>query len=237
MSDLNWMDTIGQEGDYESLPDLPQRPEDEWKINRLGFITGSQFGKLVKNDRKGGFMLSSGKVADDLIYKIAWERLLKEGNISDGLGRMNVNSAAMSHGNDFEPEAILKYIERTGNDVNYEQAFVKHDDWIGGTPDGYVDDDGLIEVKCPYNGGNHLQCILTGQVYNSDYIYQMQGYLWITGRQWCDFVTYDPDLIESLQLNIIRVPRDEEIISGIAQVMDVVKDRIEQIITEINNIK
>jgi hypothetical protein len=229
---LDWMQNVGQETDYEPLPEF-QRPEDEWQKQRLGMITGSNFGKLVKTDRKGGYVLSSGKVADDLIYKIAWMRLLRKGAISDGLGRLSVNSASMTHGNDFEPLAVQCYEERTGNKVKYVQSFVEYDEWIGGTPDGYVDDDGIIEVKCPWNGGNHLQSILEQKVYNPEYVYQIQGYLWITDRKWCDFITYDPDLIDELQLNIIRVERDDNMIAGISEVMDQVKQRIQEIINQI----
>lgn len=236
MSDLEWLNNIGQEPEYEPLPEIAQRPEEEWLRQRLGMVTGSTFGKFVKTDRKGGFALSSGKVAEDLIYKLAWERLLKEGSISDGLGRMSFSSAATTHGNDFEPMAVQKYQEVTGNEVQYTQSFMEYSEWLGGTPDGFVDDDGIIEVKCPYNGGNHLRSLLTGEVYNPEYLYQIQGYLWMTGRKWCDFITYDPDLIDALQINIIRVERDDSTIAGISAVMDVVIERIKQIMEQIEQL-
>ena len=84
-------------------------------------------------------------------------------------------------------------------------------------------------MKCPWDGGNHIRGILTGEVYNPEYVYQMQGYLWLTGRKWCDFVTYDPDLDEPYQLNVIRVWRDEEVIRGIVEVLGEVKRRIQGI--------
>ncbi len=210
-------------------------PETEWKIDRLGNITGSTFGKLIKTDRKGGFKLSDGLTAEGLIYKIAWERLLKNGNISNGLGRLNFSSQATNHGNDYEGEAILKYIEQTKAEVIYEQQFIKLDEWIGGTPDGFIGKDGLIEVKAPFNGGNHLKTLLTGEIYNKEHFYQIQGYLWITGRKWCDYVTYDPDLIDALQISINRVERDEEVISAIAEIMEEVKTKIQAIIDTIES--
>jgi len=231
---MDWLDSIGANtaDDIEHIETVIENSEDLWRKQRLGMFTGSNFGKLVvqSKDRKS-FTLSKGKTATDLIYKIAWERLLKSGNISNGLGRLSISSRMTEHGNDYEGEAILKYMERTGNKVDYAQRFIKMDDFIGGTPDGFIGDDGLIEVKCPWNGGNHLQSLLSGKIYNSDYEYQIQGYLWVTGRKWCDFITYDPDLIESLQLNIIRVERDDDMIQGISDVMDMVKGKIEQIIS------
>lgn len=222
---------LNNDFDYlESLGETKGEDIEKWRIDRLGKATGSNFGKFVKTAGKGKYKLSTAKAATDLIYKIAWERLLKEGNISNGLGRLNVSSQSMNHGNDFEGEAILKYSERTGNKVVYSQEFIGLDEWIGGTPDGFVGEDGLIEVKCPWNGGNHLQSLLEQKIYNPEYIYQIQGYLWITDRKWCDFVTYDPDLTESLQVNIIRIERDESIIEGIKAVMEVVKEKIQEII-------
>lgn len=207
------------------------RPQEEELFHaRLGMITGSNFGKLVvKTKDKKGYTLSNGEIAKKIIYRTVWERLSKEGIISNGLNRINFNSAPTNHGHDYEQEAILKYVESTGNEVDYIQKFIEYDNYIGGTPDGYVGEEGIIEVKCPWDGGNHIQSLITGEIYNTDYVYQIQGYLWMTGRKWCDFISYDPDIIEALQLNIIRIERDEQIIEGIASVMEQVKDKIRQL--------
>lgn len=230
--DLRALNTMQVGEELTPLRFTYRRDEEELLTVRLGRVTGSEFGKLVvkSKDRKG-YILSTGKAAKDLIYKVAWERLLKAGNISNGLGRLNVSSKPMEHGEDYEGEAILKYMEVTGLEVDYHQKFIELDDFIGGTPDGYIGQDGLIEVKCPWNGGNHLESMLTGEIYNQDYVYQIQGYLWITGRKWCDFVTYDPDLTDKLQINIIRVERDETIIQGIREVMEQVKEKIKEIMS------
>lgn len=205
--------------------------EEKWRKARLGMITGSQFGKLVVRSKdKKGYVLSKGEVATKLIYRIAWERLLSTRNISNGLGRLNFSSPSVEHGHEYEAEAIKKYVERTGNVVDYHQEFITHGKYIGGTPDGYIGKDGLIEIKCPWDGGNHIRGILTGEIYNQEYIYQVQGYLWLTKRKWCDFVTYDPDLSEPYQLNIIRVYRDEDIISGIVSVLSEVKKKVQSIV-------
>lgn len=203
---------------------------DDWYLNRLGKVTGSNFSKFIVKDRKGGYTLSGGKVAENLIYKIAWERLLTSGQISSGLGRLNVHSKEMEHGNTYEAMALEVFEQRTGLKVEYNYKFVELDEYIGGTPDGYVGNNAIIEVKCPWNGGNHLRSLLTKEIYNEDYIYQIQGYLWMTGRDLCYFVTYDPDLEEGLDLSIIEVKRDESIIEGLHMVMDMVKHKIKEII-------
>ena len=228
-SNISQGETLGKTA-QDIFGDFGVDPEEQqWREQRLGKITGSNFAKFVKQDRKGGYMLSTGKVAEDLMYRIAWERLLKQGNISHGLGRLSINSQSIQHGNDFEEMAILKYEQEKGITVERGQKFIELNDFIGGTPDGFIGDDGIIEAKCPFNGGNHLKCLLTKEIYNSDHLYQVHGYLWVTGRKWCDYITYDPDLIDELQLNVIRVERDEEIIEGIRQVMEVVKERITEI--------
>ena len=229
---MDWLSEIGNDIPEDSyLVDTNTIDEEkEWLTERLGMITGSNFGKLIVKSRdKKSFVLSSGVTAQNLIYKIAWERLLKSGNISNGLGRLSISSQAMQHGNEYESEAILKYEEVKGIKVNSVQKFIKLNDFIGGTPDGFIGEDGLIEVKCPFNGGNHLKSLLTGEIYNTDYIYQIQGYLWVTDRKWCDFVTYDPDLIDGLQLNVIRVERDDNLIESIKTIMELVKEKIKEI--------
>lgn len=229
----DWLDDIGNDEFYEDevLEFIDENDEDlKWKKDRLGNITGSNFGKLVVKDKKGGYTLSTSATAENLIYKIAWERLLKSGNVSNGLGRLEINSKETNHGSDWESYARVLYENKSGSKVISDNKYFAKDEFIGGTPDGFVDEDGIIEIKCPYNGGNHLKTMLTGKIYNSEYEYQIQGYLWITGRQWCDFITYDPDLVEGLQLNIIRVERDEEIISGIQKVMEMVKQKIKEIL-------
>lgn len=228
----DWLNEINTDGGFDDMVfNQTESEEIDWRKQRLGMITGSQFGKLIcKSKKDKSYTISKSITAENLIYKIAWERLLKSGNISNGLGRLDISSKSIEHGNDYEGEAIKKYTERTGRNVISECMFIKKDDWIGGTPDGFIDDDGIIEVKCPYNGGNHLKSLLTQTIYNSDYEYQIQGYLWVTDRQWCDFVTYDPDLIEGLQLNIIRVERDNEMIESISDIMEEVKNKIRSII-------
>lgn len=230
---MDWLDEIGNDFYEDEVVESNNEFVDEeleWKKNRLGSVTGSNFGKLVVKDKKGGFTLSTSSTADTLIYKIAWERLLKSGNVSNGLGRLEINSKETNHGSDWESHARDLYEKKTGNKVVSDNKYFAKDEYIGGTPDGFVGEDGLIEIKCPYNGGNHLKTMLTGKIYNTDYEYQVQGYLWITGRKWCDFITYDPDLIDELQINIIRIDRDESIIKGIEFVMDMVKEKIKNIL-------
>lgn len=207
--------------------------QEEWKMKRLGKVTASQFATFVKSDKKGGYVLSDSETAKNLIYKIAWERLAVQNNMTNALERLDIDSRATEHGNIYEGAAVLRYQKVTGNEVEYVNRYNAYTEDVGGTPDGYVGKDGLIEIKCPFNGGNHLRTLLTGEIYNKDYMYQIQGYLMITGRKWCDFITYDPDMPEGLDISINRIERNEIIINGIDMVIKRVVEELEVIKSKI----
>lgn len=231
--DLSWLDTIGN-GDLmdESIELLNiNDQENEWRKERLGKVTGSQLGKLVVKDRKDGYKLSTGKVASDMLYKIAWERFLI--TESEGLNRLNVSSQSMQHGNDYELSAIDKFTEVTGIAVEHtDYKFISKGDYFGGTPDGFTEDGGLIECKAPWNGGNHLKTLLTGKIYNDDHFYQIQGYLFLTGLPFCWYVTFDPDLPEGLNISYNKIERDEEVISAIESIVEECKNIVEELINK-----
>ena len=95
-----------------------------------------------------------------------------------------------------------------------QTGFVAHDTLLAGcSPDGLVDWDGLIEIKCPFNSANHIETLLRGMP--DEHRAQVQGQMWITGRQWCDFVSYDPRMPEPLQLHIQRINRDPGFIADL----------------------
>ena len=200
--------------------------EEEWLKQRFGKITSSNYGKLLKG-KGSGISMSAGKVARDMVYRIAWQRLIEDNDMSDGLQRLDFSSKATRHGNEHEGAAILEYINTTGRDVQRDPFhFVKFNDFLGGTPDGLVGDDGVIEVKCPANGGNHIEVLITGELYNPEHWYQIQGNLMATGRAWCDFVTYDPDLPEGINIAIVRVERDEETIRNMERVLGEINEKV-----------
>jgi hypothetical protein len=115
-------------------------------------------------------------------------------------------NAAMRWGTEQEAAARVAYEQRTGVAVE-ETGFVAHDTlYAGCSPDGLVDWDGLIEIKCPFNSAVHIDTLLNGMP--AEHVPQVQGQMWITGRQWCDFVSFDPRMPEPLQLHVQRINRD-----------------------------
>ena len=162
---------------------------DEWWEARLGFVTASNFHKVL--NKKTGRKL--------YMRKVAAERLTD-------LPEDSYKNDTMAKGSETEQEARRFY--EIANDCQVEQVgFVMRDEDVGGSPDGLLDKDGLIEIKCPLSS-THLEIILSGKM-PSLHIPQVQGLLWITNRKWCDFVSYDPRVV-SQPMFCVRVERDQD---------------------------
>src|SRR5690606_31337845 len=95
-------------------------------------------------------------------------------------------------------------------DHEVEQVgFMRRGD-VGYSPDGIIGDDGLLEIKTKAYP-LHLDCLLKDEV-PAEHMAQIQGGLWVSGRQWLDFVSYSP----GLPIFIKRVPRDESYIANLS---------------------
>lgn len=185
-----------------------------------GFLSASSFEQLMKpTDLKKE---QYGDGCQTLAYKIALERL--------GVQTPEAYGAAIDWGNEHEWSAIEAYKEEKVCDV-VRTEFISHPSlaYVGGTPDGLVGLDGIIEVKCPHNPIHHARNRATAEQYHELYKPQCQGYLWITGRNWVDFVSFDPRYPEKLQLSIHRFERDQDYI-------DVLASRVRGFLPIIDNI-
>ena len=131
----------------------------------------------------------------------------------------------MQWGTQTEPQARVAYEVKSGNFVD-QIAFIDHPsiDWFGCSPDGLVDNRGLIEIKCP-NSGTHWEYFKSGKP-PQKYIIQMQTQMAVTGRDWCDFVSFDPRMPERSQLLIVRVNKDETFIK-------LMEDEVKQFLSEV----
>jgi len=156
------------------------------------------------------------KTAETYILEKVWEKL--SGEVKQG-----INNFATEWGNEHEPTAKKFYSSVTGNEVKDSLMLYSNEiDGLTGSPDGLVGEDGLIEIKCPYNGANHLKhCFITNdETFLSEqpeYYYQMQCYMLLSGRKWCDFVSFDPRIISDLGLFIYRVNANEEVIERMTE--------------------
>lgn len=181
---------------------------DAWFADRLGHVTASRLNDLRAK-------IKSGEAASRRNYRmeIICERLT-------GRREESFNNAAMQWGTDQEPAARMAYELATENWVE-EVGFCRHGSiqWFGASPDGLVGESGLIEIKCP-NTATHIDYLLAGKP-PEKYINQMQCQMACTGRNWCDFVSFDPRLPEDLQLFIVRLDRDDKFIEAMeAEVME-----------------
>lgn len=176
------------------MTDMEQGSAD-WFAIRCGKVTASRVADVIAKTKTG----PSASRTNYLAQLIA-ERLT--GEVAE-----SYSNAAMAWGTEQEPEARLAYEFRT--DAEVEQiAFVDHPSILmtGASPDGLVGDSGLVEIKCP-NTATHIDTLL-GQAIPGKYQTQMLWQMACTGRQWCDFVSFDPRLPEAMRLFVQRLPRD-----------------------------
>lgn len=177
---------------------------DEWLAARAGIATASCFGDIMAT-------IKSGESADRKGYRarLVVERLT-------GKAMPTYQNAAMKQGQEREPFARRAYEVRTANLVE-EVGLCLHDELeCGASPDGLVDDDGGIEIKSPELSAHLRYLKLEKGCPPPEYFWQVQGALWITGREWWDFASWNPDFPESLQLVIRRVARDKAAIDKLA---------------------
>lgn len=174
----------------------------EWHAIRLGKVTASRVADVIAKT-KAGYGASRANYMADLIA----ERLT-------GAAAASYTNAAMQWGTEHEPDARAAYAFRFDADIK-EVGFVPHPTiaMTGASPDGLVAANGLVEIKCP-NTATHIETLLSGTVL-AKYVTQMQWQMACTGREWCDFVSYDPRLPESMRLFVRHVPRDAEMIADL----------------------
>lgn len=193
---------------------------DAWFERRIGKATASKMADLMAKT-KTGYSASRANYMAQLIV----ERLT-------GQKQESYTNAAMAHGTETEPQARAAYELETGNQVK-EVGFVDHPviSMSGASPDGLINDDGMIEIKCP-NTATHIDFLLSGDV-DGKYIKQMMWQMACTGRHWCDFVSFDPRLPVNLQIKIVRVIRDEVVISEmeneVKKFLDEVSEKVKKL--------
>ena len=105
----------------------------------------------------------------------------------------------------------------------------------GASPDGLIDADGQIEIKCPAQA-THLKTLLSRKPAGK-YITQMQWQMACTGRQWCDFVSFDPRFPAHLQLCIIRMERDDKLIASLETEVTKFLTEVTKMVDDLNNLK
>lgn len=180
---------------------IVEQRSQEWFDMRKGKITSSEIHKIM-----------GGKTIFDLT-DTAKTYLLEK--VSESLGgfAQSAIGAALDWGTDLEPLAIDTYSRIKGYPVD-KASFIPVGDYYGGSPDGLVQPDGIIEVKCPYNSANHFKhgLIKTAEDFKriaSNYYYQCISNMICAEARWCDFISFDPRVAEEYQLFVFRLELDQ----------------------------
>lgn len=175
-----------------------QQNSDAWFIDRLKRATSSNFATIMANYGK-----SFGDPATKYAERVALE-------IVTGLRdeRGGYTSSFMNDGHDIEPMAIEAYEMETFRTVTNGGFFTFGR--LGDSPDGNVGDTGCVECKGVIATTQFKRLKKGG--YDSAYKWQIQGHIWVGGKEWCDFISFCPEMPESKRLYIHRVYRDDEMI-------------------------
>jgi len=163
---------------------------DEWHELRSGKFTSS----------KANTIATAGKGLLTYVSEIL------EPHVCGHISARFQGSSDTQRGNILEPIARTMYTFETGRMVR-EVAFVQAGDFIGVSPDGLVGNDGLVEIKCR-NNAKHIAIALLGEPSKETYM-QMQMQMLVTGRQWCDFIAYNP-YVMGKPLIVQRILPDEK---------------------------
>lgn len=169
-----------------------------WFLDRMGKATGSKAAAIM------GTAAARERYLCDLAAEIATGQV------------HTVDAPALAHGKQYEPRAREQYIFQTGYAVE-EVGFIDHPtvDRVGCSPDGLVESDGMIEIKCPKIISKHVATLLNG-MNEKEHKPQVQWNIWTTDRAWCDFCSFCPDMPPQSQLFVQRIVRDDEYIEKLA---------------------
>ena len=176
-----------------------------WRTWRAGKITGSRAINLLATGANG-WGVPAMKYADELAVELC-----------TGLPYgADIDAPALRWGREQEPFARDAYILETGHHVvKPNRVYYRDGMFVGGSPDGEIEPNGGMEIKCPKDPRVHLETLSEGTI-PVHHIPQVQWYMWLTERDWWDFVSYDPRFKEAKRLFIQRIPRNDAFITRIA---------------------
>lgn len=193
-----------------------EQGSEEWLAMRLGLPTASRFKDLLAGGK--------GITRQSYMVQLAAELLT-------GQREESYINASMEWGTATEPQARSAYEFINGVDV--EQVTIITNDLAGYSPDGLVGNDGLIEIKCPKTT-THIETVLSGKM-PTGHIPQVQGGLWVSEREWLDFVSYDPRINSDKSFFCTRVYRDDSYIKNLESEVIRFTEELYEIITKMRN--
>ncbi len=244
-----------------------QRTSD-WYLSRKGKLTASEIYILLANHKEdmteaeleqfkkdnpksrvrtkevpfsqGTFSYLDGKIAEQFMPNDAFLEYMED---------CSPRSRAMDWGTLMEDSARVRYQEETGNEV-LDAPFVSFkgfEKFAGGSPDGIIRTEGIIEIKCPFNPAIHIKHLLYEtaedlKVDNLQYYCQLQYNMICVEKEtgievpFGDFVSYDPRTSKSKQLKVLRISKDKEIQNMLIERTELAISYIRERINQINKI-
>jgi putative phage-type endonuclease len=180
-----------------------------WHLARVGMVTASNITHVMSEPKSKSAPFS-------VAAETYMARLL--GEMLTGVPAIAPKTEAMVRGSFLESEARLAYEISSGHAVT-QTGLIKHPkiDGFAASPDGLVDSCGLVEIKCR-NPQNYADLIYSREIPKDDLL-QMMAQMSCTGRAWCDYVGYNPDMAYVSQITTIRIDRDEEIIGKMEEMV------------------
>jgi len=197
---------------------------EEWFLQRLGKATASRIADILAKTKTG---YSTSR--ENYCVELALERIT-------GRRQESYANDAMKWGTETEPLARAAYEALTGAIVD-EVGMIAHPTiaMAGASPDGLIDADGLIEIKCP-NSATHMKTLLSGKP-DTKYITQMTWQMACTDRKYCEFVSFDPRFPTHLQLFVKRIERDEKAVEEMEAEVSKFLYEVDAMVQQLNNMK
>lgn len=207
-----------------------------WMDNRLGKFTASEIGKLLTSSKKKDEIF--GSTAISYIHKKFHERISGE---QKELGAL----PSLEWGKSLENEAILHYEMMTGRKVQSfggeNPQFFEFNEYSGGSPDGFADNDILIEIKCPYNGETFVDYMQFKDpadlyYYNKEYYTQLQFNMICCNKDVAHWVAYDPRIKNpNKRMVILEVEKDDAFCDGLLNRLSLAIDYLKKLEYDFNN--
>lgn len=220
----------------------------DWYRCRLGMITGSNVGLIMKTGKGKTF----SDTAESYLYQLISERTMNPKIVDNDdlfsvyLNQVNVTTKAMQWGNEQEANARSLYTRRTGIKM-IEVGSCKHDtiNRFASSPDGFYYNENTgekicLEIKCLGQKEyiKYLDSVTDGEsLYkiNPQYFYQCHAHMMVTGAIATDFVVYNP--FQNIPIYIVRIEKDDKIASEIEQRVVLANEFIEEKIKKQQHIK
>ncbi len=212
----------------------------DWYQDRLFHFTSSELYKLLsepreKEKKEAGELSESAKT-------YVYDKISEYITNGTCLEYKDFNSREVQWGKELEIPARHAY-EKTKNVQVSDCGFYEYNKYFGGSPDGLVGGDGIIEIKCPFNTSIHVKHLRMKtqddlKKEHFEYYVQIQGNFIATHRKWCDFISFDPRCQSELfALKVLRIERDEELIQKCLEKLAKANEYKEKVMDELITIQ